>query len=236
MMSKPTRTALVAIAGFAAGVAALHVTTTVVEPVIFAALYSLLDKLGVPDAAVVGQHRWGGGRFRLDATMPVVPLWAYIVDGWLWLFVRGAVAGAAVLLMLRGADFLVDKACRVAEPVCRFRIQYANQFRTFVVIAAASGVVLMLSHAFFYGVVSRYITMYVFLEWPIDYVAPLIVIVAMALLTARRHVDADTPECDRCGYSLVGLRSGRCPECGSSVHEQLRWCVDPPSALLGVEQ
>jgi hypothetical protein len=27
--------------------------------------------------------------------------------------------------------------------------------------------------------------------------------------------EGDAPHCERCGYNLTGLTSGRCPECGS---------------------
>ena len=36
------------------------------------------------------------------------------------------------------------------------------------------------------------------------------------------HIQQDSGQCDRCGYSLTGNESGVCPECGTSALRRLR--------------
>ncbi|MGE3182929.1 MAG: hypothetical protein AB7N71_14960 [Phycisphaerae bacterium] len=240
-MRHPSRTAVVALAGFAVGVAVLYLTAFIVEPVFFATLYPLLETLGVSNAAEVGRHRLGGGCFRLDRNLPVVPTWALFIDGWLWRFARGALAGVAVLIAMKVADSFLERANGASPATLLRRVRYHSTFWRLLALLLGSGATLLLTDIFYSQLVSRFVPIYVFLTWPVDYVAPLVIIVSSAMLLLRRTAENGPPACLRCGYLLIGIASDRCPECGTmrrssgSDAHRIVGCIVAPASRSAAE-
>lgn len=54
----------------------------------------------------------------------------------------------------------------------------------------------------------------------------LMLVVSLRQLAAQRRRERLAPLCQRCGYSLKGLSSSRCPECGSPFDRE----VDRPAS------
>jgi hypothetical protein len=50
----------------------------------------------------------------------------------------------------------------------------------------------------------------------LDFGSPLLVTVQLVSVFMRRPLGASPAVCAHCGYSLVNLSSGRCPECGAA--------------------